>query len=97
MRTVRTLLLLEAVLLLHSYQCMSVSIEKSTVHRVVHCMHSYHGAPLLVRNFVLADVDLARTFLLARVHKSRSRLGKFETMTDGQEKPGCDKTNNHVT
>ena len=67
---------------------MSVSIDKSTVHRVVHCMQSYSmcvrsGAPLLelssypfskYTNFV-ADVNLASSLL----HKSRREIRKNET------------------
>ena len=62
-----------------TYVRMSVSIDKSTVHRVVHCMQSYStrnlGAPLLelssysfskYMNFV-ADVDLA----MSPLHKPR--------------------------
>ena len=63
---------------------MSVSIDKSTVHRVVHCMQSYcnQGAPLLelswylfsmYTNFV-ADVNLA-SYLL---HKLRWEIRKDE-------------------
>ena len=81
---------------------MSVSIDKSTVHRVVHCMQSYsnRSAPLFelssypfskYMNFV-ADVDLASWLL----HKSRREIRKNEAFTDGQTKPGSHKTNAHL-
>ena len=63
---------------------MSLSIDKSSVHRVVHCMESYCnlGAPLLelssypfskCMHFV-ADVDLVSSLL----HKSRREIRKDE-------------------
>ena len=76
-----------------------VSIDKSTVHRVVDCMQSYRdrGAPLLelssysfskYMNFV-ADVDLA----MSPLHKPRRKFEKVRRYR--QTKPGSDKTNAH--
>ena len=61
------------------------SIVKRTVHRVVHFMQSYHGAPLLelssysfskYMKFV-SDVDLASTLLPVRT-QSRREIRKNE-------------------
>ena len=76
---------------------MNVSIDKSTVHRVVHCMQSYirstvrSGAPLLelswylfskYTNFV-AGVNLASSLL----HKSRREIRKNEALRTNKQNP----------
>ena len=87
---------------------MCVSIDKSTVHRVVHCkVHTQYvlmrnGAPLLelssypfskYMKFV-ADVDLASSLL----HKSRREIRKNKVQqTDRRCRVQSDKQNPEVT